>query len=83
MIMNEKTIYVNNFKFTTSNLDMYIEFFQTAPKFESDDIGTNDLSLETVERVRLVMPHALCKEMAEKISKVYRIDDTKKDTSKE
>ena len=41
--MNEKTIYVNNFKFTTSNLDMYIEFFQTAPKFESDDIGTNDL----------------------------------------
>lgn len=80
--MNEKTIYVNNFKFTTSNLDMYIEFFQTAPKFDSDDIDNHTLSLEAVERVRLIMPHALCKEMAEKLSQIYRVEDAAKDTGK-
>ncbi len=70
----QKTVYVNTFNFVASNLDLYLELFQVAPKtvLVHDPSGKVRES-EVTECVRVVMPHALAKEMAEKLITMYEM----------
>ncbi len=70
----QKTVYVNMFNFVASNLDLYLELFQVAPKtvLVHDPSGKVQES-EVTECVRVVMPHALAKEMAEKLIAMYKM----------
>ena len=63
----ERTIYVNNFRFTVSGMDLYIEFSQIVPNYAIEGENENEIHTETTERIRLIMPHGLAKELSEKI----------------
>ena len=67
-----RTVYVNTFNFVASNLDLYLELFQVAPKNVLVHYPAGKVQeSEVTECVRVVMPHALAKELAEKLIAMY------------